>query len=381
MLNKSIIRIEFNTVSQLLSLYFNGSHLSNLSKFLYPHYSRTHLIIEQNISEQKKKLITTFNLIPTTNIYNLLAQAASRLEIEMVPPSLKLKNKEAIRSKIYKSNGYAASNLQPINRFQRYVAKKLQPYLVDAYIHGSLSTMDYTGYSDLDTLFIIKNEALKDPQTIRKLERLFIRSSRFLYEFDPLQHHGHFFLLESDLKFYSQAFLPVSAWQSATSLLGKKTELALHLRDAAQESRERFIESVQILRQYLTARRKRLANPYHLKRVLSHFMILPALFLQFQGQYVSKKESFGLARAMVPESIWRPMEKVSAIRQDWDQQFTPAKRRAVRLIGLWNPLLLPFYAQKMYRCRPVAAGVINDDLLNSMLTLTEHLYKVGGFSD
>jgi len=276
---------------------------------------------------------------------------------------------------------YDVSHLKVISEFRDYIAKNLDSYIVDAYLHGSLSTLDYTGYSDLDTLFIIKNDVLKDPQTIRKLERLFIRSSRFLYEFDPLQHHGHFFLLESDLKFYSQAFLPVSAWQSATSLLGKKTELALHLRDATQESQERFIESVQILRQYLTARRKRLTNPYYLKGVLSHFMILPALFLQLQGRYVSKKESFGLVRAMVPESIWRPMEKVSAIRQDWDQQFTPAKRRTVRLIGSWNPLLLPFYAQKMYRCRPVADGVINDDLLNSMLTLTEHLYKAGGFSD
>jgi len=375
------MRIEFNTVSQLLSLYFNGSHLSSLSKILYPFCSKAHRVIEQKIFQQKIKLTKVFNLPSTADIYTLIAQAASGLEIKMAPPSLKLKNKKAIIAKIYKSNSYVASNLQPINRFRRYVAKKLQPYLVDAYIHGSLSTLDYTGFSDLDTLFIIKNEALKDPQTIRKLERLFIRSSRFLYEFDPLQHHGHFFLLESDLKFYSQAFLPVSAWQSATSLLGKKTELALHLRDSAQESRERFFESVQILRQYLTARRKRLANPYHLKGVLSHFMILPALFLQLQGQYVSKKESFGLVRAMVPESIWRPMEKVSAIRQDWDQQFTPAKRRTVRLIGSWNPLLLPFYAQKMYRCRPVADGVINDDLLNSMLTLTEHLYKAGGFSD
>lgn len=377
--------LQYN-INTLFSHCLNASYLSNSGKLGYPLWKQVHPHLAKEITLAAKALTAnetdkSHKIRPNRFPYLALAKGVRSFNRRLDTPSPGLEPASANVGQTYHAAQFQAPGLKVINRLYTYIRQNLAPYLVDAYIHGSLSTMDYTGYSDLDTLFIVKQEALEDPETIKRLERLFIRSTRFLYEFDPLQHHGHFFLMEADLKYYSQAFLPLSVFRDAASLLGTGTTLEFRLRDCSQESKQRFIDSIRIVRRYVTQDQKKLKNPYFLKGVLSHFMILPALFLQVQDRYVSKKESFDVLREQVPKSIYHTMDIVSNIRQDWDQQVTPAKQRIIRMIGLWNPLLLPYYAQKIYKCKPVPAGVVNEKLLASMSAFCGYLFEMSGLDE
>jgi len=283
-------------------------------------------------------------------------------------------------SRIYDEDIYSNSKLAPINEFCSYVREKLEPYLIGAYMHGSLSTMDYTNYSDVDTLFIIKQAVLEDPIKIRKLERLFIKSTRYLYEFDPLQHHGHFFLTESDLMYYNQSFLPLTAIKLSTCILDKGNSLTFFLRNSKRESELRFTESIKIARRYFRDK-SRLQLPYYYKGFLSNFMRLPVLFLQLRGEYVSKKDSFEILRERIPSDLWRCMDQVSEIRQNWDQTTSTFRSRLMKMVGMWNPLLLHFLAVNFYKCCPLSDGIPNARLLSEMYALTEYLANSGGLSE
>ena len=57
--------------------------------------------------------------------------------------------------------------LSPIISIQEYANKFLKEYLIDFLIHGSIATLDYSkGWSDLDTLIIIKTSTLRNPNKL-----------------------------------------------------------------------------------------------------------------------------------------------------------------------------------------------------------------------
>ncbi|MBW2005421.1 MAG: hypothetical protein JRI72_12625 [Deltaproteobacteria bacterium] len=340
-----------------------------------------HPEIKDKINELKKVLCQAYGINTSENIYTTLAVSIQKSNIQGNSGQFDLEKKQVIIPKIYDSRTYEDPRLDPVNGLHEYTKEKLERYILDAYIHGSLSSMDHTGYSDLDTLFILKPDILKDPGKIKKLEQLFIRSTRYLYRFDPLQHHGHFFLLESDLNCYNQSFLPLPAIQASTSLLGRGTRLEFQIRSCEKESEQRFLDSMRIMRRYVTQERNRLEQPYYLKGFLSHFMILPALFLQLNNEYLSKKESFVIMKERMPSDIWQCMDQVSSIRRDWQQKITPSTQKAIRLIGLWNPLLLPYFVKRFYKIQPITTGAIDAKLLDEMLTFCEYLYKMSGLDD
>ncbi|MGA1871244.1 MAG: hypothetical protein ACMUJM_22160 [bacterium] len=275
---------------------------------------------------------------------------------------------------------FIGPKLAPINRLCEYTTTNLAQYLVDGYLHGSVSSMDYTEYSDLDTLFIIKKEVLENAKEIKKLARLFIKSNKFLYEFDPLQHHGHFFLMETDLKCYNQAILPLPAIRLSTSILGQGMNLVFSIRDSKDEIELRFLESIQIIRRYATKDVNRLNSLYYLKGFLSHFMILPVLFLQLKGEYVSKKESFEVLRKRIGDKEWQCVQKVSSIRKNWRQFTSSYKNTIMKIINKQNPLLFPYVARLIYQKYPLCHKLFNPNLLHEMYDFTIYLFKLSGLN-
>ena len=370
-----------NAIHKLLDLVLNGAYLSNKSKIIYPLNRTIHHNVWSQISQLKKILRTQFDQICSDDLYDVLSCLVRYKNQNFNLNEKESSKKIIVISRVFEEKSYDEISIKPVKGLANYVKDKLKDCLYDAYIHGSLSTKDYTGYSDFDTLFIIKDSQLIDPDNIKKLEKLFIRSKRFLYELDPLQHHGHFFLLEADLKYYNQSFLPLSALKLSTSLLGKGTNLKIHVRHSAEESQERFIESIRLIRRYITADRQRLQYPYYLKGFLSHFMILPALFLQTNGHFVTKKDSFDILKYQIPGQIWQCMEKVSLIRRNWKQESYKGQRELIKIIGLWNPLLLPLYAKYFYKCHPVDESIINNELLNEMYMFANNLIRLSGIDE
>ncbi len=370
-----------NAIGRLLTLILSGAYLSNRSKITYPFFPAVHSNIEKEILDLKKLLCVHCNVEPTKSSYEVLADSIKWFNSRTNSEAADLKRVKLDIPQTYDRSVYQGLKFNPINRLCEYIKEKLEPYLIGAYLHGSLSTMDYTEYSDLDTLFIIKQEVLEDPNKIKELERFFIKSTKYLYEFDPLQHHGHFFLTESDLKYYDQAILPLSAIRLSTSILGRGNSLTFYVRDSEQESELRFIDSIKIVCRYIKEDISRLNTPYHLKGFLSHFMILPVLFLQRRGEYVSKKDSFEILKERIPPGIWRCMEQVSEIRRNWDQTTSTLRRRLMKTMGMWNPLLLPFLSMRFYKCQSVSSEILNSRLLSEMYGFTEYLLELSGLNE
>ncbi len=370
-----------NAIKQLLTLILSGTYLSNRGKISYPFFPAVHRKSQKEILNLEKLLCVNCNVKSTKSPYKVLANSIKWFNSRINCEAPDLKRVKLNIPKTYDRSVYHGLKFDPINRLCEYIKEKMEPYLIGAYIHGSLSTMDYTGYSDLDTLFIIKQEVLEAPDKIKELERLFIKSMKYLYEFDPLQHHGHFFLTESDLKYYDQAILPLSAIRLSTSILGRGNSLTFYVRDSKQESEIRFIDSIKTVRHYITKDTNRLSTPYYLKGFLSHFMILPVLFLQLRGEYVSKKDSFEILNERVPPGVWRCMEQVSEIRWNWDQTASAFRCRLMKIVGMWNPLLLHFFSVHFYKCYPLSSELPNACLLGEMYAFTEYLVKLDGLNE
>ncbi|MDH3949082.1 MAG: hypothetical protein OEU74_08995, partial [Gammaproteobacteria bacterium] len=141
---------------------------------------------------------------------------------------------------------------------------------------------------------------------------------RTMLDFDPLQHHGWFVLVESDLRYYCDAYFPVELFKHARSLLKTNgTHLDIAVRNSETENRDVF-NTVAMSVINKTASYPEPMNLYQLKSLLSEFMLLPALYLQAaQGAGVFKKYSYGLAKEDFSAKEWEIMDEVSAIRSEW----------------------------------------------------------------
>jgi len=369
-----------NKINRLLSLTLCGGYLTNIGRLFYPLFGSAIGKINQEALSILDYLGKTCEIKGTESRYADIAHSIRWLWLRIKSEPSDLKCVQIKKLKIYNPNDYEHPKLNAINKLCGYIDKELKPYLVDAYLHGSLSTMDFTEFSDLDTLFIIKQDVLEDPEKIRELEKNFIKSSRYLYEFDPLQHHSHFFLTECDMSFYNQSFLPISAIELSTSILGKGTHLRFLIRDSKDESKKRFIESVRIILRYAN-NAETLKKPYFLKGMLSHFMILPALFLQLEGNYVSKKASFDIMKEKIPSQMWSTMEKVSALRKNWSQRPAFYIKKLNRVLGTYNPLLLSHLGKFVSRPSILRKNQIAPELLAEIEVFARYLLHTSGLDE
>lgn len=377
--NRELKLNEFqNKVNFAVASIFNGNHLSNKSRILRPVFKEINSTFQNSILELGKIVYgdSQFKLRTLNDIYFIIADSAKvlRTMIESNPKHMAVET--IVISKKHNPEDYKEKRLRPVNQMCNFIKKKLEPFLIDAYIHGSLSTMDFTDYSDLDTLFIIKQEVMEDFQKIKLLEKLFIESLKYIYEFDYLQHHGHFFLIESELRYYNQSFLPISALELSTFILGRGSNLTFYLRDCQEETKRRFIDSVNLILKYCKGSPELLVRPYYLKKFLSHFMMLPALFLQLNGIYVSKRESFKILKNKIPENKWHIMEFISMLREKWQQK--DSIFNITRIVGKINHLLLPYYTKYLNMSSPFHFKIDRIEILRGIRKFTEYLLDLSG---
>jgi len=203
-------------------------------------------------------------------------------------------------------------------------------------LHGSFASLDFTGYSDLDTLAILPGNVVTDAGSLRRCRRAFVATWRAVRAFDPLQHHGHFVLTEVDLDGYPDALFPVAVLERTVALSSLPPPLRLRPVPVAAIGREIFRS---VAERYLRADLARgLANAYRLKNDLSVFMLLPALWLQAQGRPIDKRSSFGRVYARLSPAAVDTFRRVTEIRAAW-HYVEPAAGRWLR--HLYFNALLP----------------------------------------
>jgi predicted nucleotidyltransferase len=218
-------------------------------------------------------------------------------------------------------------------------------------LHGSFASLDFTGYSDLDTFVLIPRTIAVDPDALRAARASLVRTWRALKEFDPLQHHGHFILTEIDLRGYPDPLLPTVILERTVALASRRRLLRARSLPAPTLAAERFFA---LAHRFLrTDLRRGLGNAYRLKSDLSVFMLLPALWCQARGRPIDKKRSFGAVYPLLSAPSVEAFRRAAEIRSVW-QYAEPPTHRWIR--RLWINPLLPA-ALDAARARPPAPAI------------------------
>lgn len=261
--------------------------------------------------------------------------------------------------------------------------KRVEQYLVGAYLHGSFGDDTYVrNYSDVDILFIVKWSGLKDKDAFEEIRTCIADLMIDIYTIDPHQHHGIQVAFEYDLEAYSSSYLPVAALLRAKRLVGAK-RVEFFLREDILERRNAFWRSLQRMRksainkEFPPSLTKKPLNAdkegdlYSFKFFTSFVMLLPSTYFLLKGDPCHKAESFRKLpeqfscpilknctkiRSLYPEhvSFIRDEEYISALREDDEG----ARSR-------FQPTAIP----------SAFWDILGDDYFEDALNFAEHLWK------
>ena len=252
------------------------------------------------------------------------------------------KNKSAVNAKAVnakpnclKEKDYKDDYLKPVLELKKFSEDNLKDYLIDIHVHGSLATLDYVeGWSDFDTLAIIRKDAIADSSKLLKLRGMLYKSRKYFYKIDPLQHHGHLIFTEHDFDYYCQTFFPIALFKYSKSLFSAK-KFKFKLRDCDDENIKKFKWFVDYFKN-TASNDSNLMNSYDLKFFLHAVTLFPAMYLQAKGLHMYKKFSFDIAKKDFGEEEWNAIDCVSSLRKNWE---SPKKFSLIMPYAEINPLL------------------------------------------
>lgn len=207
--------------------------------------------------------------------------------------------------------------LRPVYEMRDFIVKNFSnKELKGFYVHGSISTLDYVPYySDFDTLFIIRNEVLKNKEWLMDLRRRIIVSKTFLYLLDPLQHHDHFIISEYDMLNYKQPIFPLELFKYATEFSDFNNELVFYISNDEEELS--FI--LNFWKNYFKNSEKYSFDnsAYEAKRYIQSLLLLPTIFLQcLDRKYRYKKFTFDECKKIVGSYYFEIIERASKVRKN-----------------------------------------------------------------
>lgn len=184
-------------------------------------------------------------------------------------------------------------------------------------VHGSVSTLDFTSFSDLDTQIFLTEKAFASEQTIKQTAGLISGANILLKSFDPLQHHGYFVSTDLDRIAYPEAYLPLATMKHGLALLGS-LEQRFALRSSEYENRFALWHMGYYFRKtYLKGSLP--GTSFALKRFLSRLFMLPVLYLEaFENIFPYKRDAFQLARQYFAPSTWEVVETATRAREKWN---------------------------------------------------------------
>lgn len=232
------------------------------------------------------------------------------------------------------SEKYDTEFLRPVLEISEIVRDKMSNHILDFILHGSLSTHDFVpGWSDFDSMVIIKNSALSDSFRMMRLRSMFFDIDAKIKKIDRHQHHGIHFITEKDLLMYPSLFLPPDIFRESVSLIDGG-RLTLFNRCSKSEELRRFRSIYKTLKaaysggvlkhheyngEYLMRNFLNCQNAmYQLKYFLSVVVILPSYFMNILGEYPSKGQAIENCRSVMKGRGFEIIDKATAIRRSWN---------------------------------------------------------------
>jgi hypothetical protein len=342
---------------QYLELFFltiNGQNFTQKSKVLFPYrVKKAEVLINQKftflIDEYTKIKLTNYPIInnnfkiPLIDVIGILLLIRKKIYTE--------NNQKILRSEtveVKQLTDTRVINNKDVFQLSRFFKRNLKKYIYSSLVQGSVATEDYTRFSDFDTFIILKKNVLLDKNDFLSFMIKNIKSSKFLYRFDPYQHHRNWICHEEDLKYYDQSILPIEVIIHGRIILGNNkikfnlinsNESILYHANIGLISLQSKIETGYCLK-----------NMWHLKDFISTLLLFPVILLELKNNYVYKRESFELARKEFSFSDleWKAIEIATELRSVWTINFN-FKHQSARLLLLYlnnNTLLYQSIAKK-----------------------------------
>jgi hypothetical protein len=200
-------------------------------------------------------------------------------------------------------------------------------------LFGSQARGGTTGFSDVDAVLVISDNAAEDSSILRTLRPRVLGAQRAVLEYQPMQHHG-FEIVTPRLLMTAGAALdmPAVALSETRSATGGAVTGHFNSRDHVDDPRP--------LRSLVRATARIGSWPSHpwaLHRAISMLELVPTLYLQARGHAIPKSQSFAAAREEFGQSWW-PYDRLNEVRERWPAVRRPWLRRASSLIR--NPWLV-----------------------------------------
>jgi hypothetical protein len=186
--------------------------------------------------------------------------------------------------------------------------------VVDLILYGSQARTDRTGFSDIDAILVIRDEAADDAAVLRSLRPNVIAAQRAILRYQAMQHHGFDVSTPRLLTRATEALgLPAVALTETCSLRGTVVNAFLtnSLPDDANNLR-RLSESLRALASWPS-------HPWRAHRAIAMFELLPTLYLQARDVWVPKSMSFAEVGRQF-ETAWWPYEVLEEIRRRWPRR-------------------------------------------------------------
>lgn len=264
----------------------------------------------------------------THSMFESVCASYSALEIQ----GIKTNKREYHLQKI-DDRRYNTEFLYPVLEISKIAREELSDLILNFILHGSLSTYDFVpGWSDFDSMVVIKNNTLEDSSKMMKLRSLFFNIDRIINKIDKHQHHGIHFITEKDLLMYPSIYLPPDILGSGVSLIDSG-KITLFNRDSREEEIDRFNSIHEtfkrayeegVLRhheyngEYLTSDFKNYQNAmYQLKYFLSVVVILPSYFMNILKKYPDKRSSIRQCKDILKSKNFEIIDRATEVRNEW----------------------------------------------------------------
>jgi len=303
------INKEYNNILRYSYVIVKSNKNKNLSS---KKYSKIISLLIQEFYEQ----IITLNLSKTKKIIN---------------------KKDIINYYDWKNRTNDKEFLKPIFKIEEK-SKDLSKWVDGIYLQGSMSTLDYyKGFSDLDTLIIIKEKTTWKWKKIISLRKEVAKLRSKFYTLDSAQHHGFSIILEQEMKNYPQNYFPINLFKHCIAITNRKKELKFDVLDDFDERKKIFLKFTEYFNKVKNNKIK-IKNKYQWKLFLSKLLLLPTLYLQAKGHHIHKKKSFNTAKKEFTD-YWEPIDLATEIRKNWKEENKLLKKILKVMAKLGNPHL------------------------------------------
>lgn len=206
----------------------------------------------------------------------------------------------------------APSRLRKLEKNLKVIADRHRNLIENIIVHGSYGDFTEIAYSDLDLIVILYRGVLDERKQRYELQRVAKKKIMpLIYNIDPLQHHGFFVMWDELRLMYLDDLLPLCVFDKSWGL---KNE-AYEFRVCQDETPGRSLALLDNII-HENHRLKHSCNFFHLKRYISHILILPSVWMTSQGYSVRKPDSFQPFMNEFPE-MEAVIIKASVIRDKW----------------------------------------------------------------